>query len=133
MLETKTDYCVLVQGSGLIGHLFGRDTFLDAYLLLKALRKKDQLKCFKWWCSPCRDLNLEGRHEFVSHVFSISFANIRNLLLDKEVNWKWDNPMGEWAKRIGDPTKFAQALLESKSRPSWKLSIIVIDHKSGGE
>lgn len=125
-IKLKSEYFVQLHGSSLIGDIFGQDEFLDAYLFLKTLREKGQLECFKWWCPACRDSTPKSDEDLVSHVFSISFANVRKVLQDKEIKWRWNNPQSEWALQNGDPTKHAQRLLESKSRPNWKIMIAVV-------
>ena len=133
MLKLKSEYLVQLHGSSLIGDIFGEDEFLDAYLLLKTLREKGQLKCFKWWCPSCRDSSPKSDEDLVSHVFSISFTNVRKMLQDKEVKWRWENPDAEWAILNGDPTRQAERLLKSNSRPKWKVIIAVAVYESQEE
>jgi hypothetical protein len=114
----------------LVGDIFSQSAFLDTHQVLKELRNKGQLKCFKWWCPTCKDQGNANDEDLISHAFSISFTTFRRIIGANEVDWRWLNPDSEWAVRSGNPKNAAEKLLNSKSRPKWKVILALAVYES---
>ena len=51
------------------------------------------------------------------HVLKISFPNIISLAKDISIDWSWERPESDWAKKTGDPVKSYRSLVDRKSKP----------------
>lgn len=129
-MNLETEYLVQLHGSGLIGDIFGQDAFFDTHLILKKLRENGQLKCFKWWCPACKSPELTNDNDLISHAFSITFPTVRRIMADYEVDWRWLESQSDWAKLNKNPRDAAYKLLNSKSRPKWKVILAIAVYES---
>ena len=119
----KVAYGVLLFGSGLTGEIMNKSAYKYAREILLPIAQKGKLKCFKAWCERCRNrqTNLIDLPDF--HIAKISFSNVKKIVLDQKIVWRWNNPNSEWAKAHGNPADFFQDLVDIKSNPNWKVTI----------
>lgn len=129
-MKIKTEYLVQLHGSGLVGDIFGQTAFLETHSILKELRDKGKLECFKWWCPTCKEAKTTNVEDLILHPFSISFATVRRIMGDESIDWRWLDQNSEWAVKKGDARNSAYELLNSKSRPKWKVILALAVYES---
>jgi hypothetical protein len=122
-IKTSTDnkpyqpYQVTFKGSSILGESNGPDNFKLAHLKISELRDKGRAKCYKRWCKACTLYRLQLDDDVTGHVIKISFPNVITLANIIKINWSWERPDSEWAKKIVDPEKAYKSLVERKSKP----------------
>ena len=110
-------YQVTFKGSSLLGESNGVENFKVAYAKLSELRDKGRVKCYTRWCKACTLYRLELENDVIGHVLKISFPNVIALAKSTEIDWTWERPESDWAKKTGDPVKSFQSLVERNSKP----------------
>ena len=110
-------YQVTLKGSSLLGESNGLENFELAHTKLSELRDKGRAKCYTRWCKACTLYRLQLENDVTGHVLKISFPNIISLANKIEVDWNWERPESEWAKKKGDPVNAYKCLVEDKSKP----------------
>ena len=50
-------------------------------------------------------------------ILKISFPNVISLASNINIDWSWERPDSEWAKKKGDPAMAYKSLVEIKSKP----------------
>ena len=110
-------YQVTFKGSSLLGESNGIENFKTAYEFISALRDKGRVKCYTRWCRACTMYRLKLENDVIGHVLKISFPNVIALAKSTEIDWTWERPESDWAKKTGDPAKSYQSLVERKSKP----------------
>jgi hypothetical protein len=110
-------YQVIFKGSSLIGESNGIENFKTAYELISTLRDKGRVKCYTRWCRACTLYHLKLENDVIGHVLKISFPNVIALAKSTEIDWTWERPESDWAKKTGDPVKAYQSLVERNSKP----------------
>jgi hypothetical protein len=110
-------YQVTFKGSSLLGESNGIENFKVAYAKLSDLRDKGRVKCYTRWCKACTLYRLKLENDVIGHVLKISFPNVIALAKSTEIDWTWERPESDWAKKTGDPVKSFKSLVERKSKP----------------
>ena len=110
-------YQVTFKGSSLLGESNGIENFKVAYAKLSELRDKGRVKCYMRWCKACTLYRLKLENDVIGHVLKISFPNVIALAKSTEIDWTWERPESDWAKKTGDPVKSFQSLVERNSKP----------------
>ena len=110
-------YQVTFKGSSLLGESNGIENFKTAYEFISTLRDKSHVKCYTRWCKACTLYRLKLENDVIGHVLKISFPNVIALAKLTEIDWTWERPESDWAKKTGDPAKSYQSLVERKSKP----------------
>jgi len=110
-------YQVTFKGSSLLGESNGIENFKVAYAKLSELRDKGRVKCYTRWCKACTLYRLNVENDVIGHVLKISFPNVIALAKSTEIDWTWERPESDWAKKTGDPVKSFQSLVERNSKP----------------
>ena len=110
-------YQVTFKGSSLLGESDGLESFEIAHAILSDLRDKGRAKCYTRWCKACTLYRLQLGNDVIGHVLKISFPNVIALANKIEINWIWERPDSEWAKKKGDPAMAYKSLVEDKSKP----------------
>jgi hypothetical protein len=110
-------YQVIFKGSSLLGESNGIENFKTAYEFISALRDKGRVKCYTRWCKACTLYRLKLENDVIGHVLKISFPNVVALAKSTEIDWTWERPESDWAKKTGDPAKSYQSLVDRKSKP----------------
>ena len=110
-------YQVTFKGSSLLGESNGVENFKVAYAKLSELRDKGRVKCYTRWCKACTLYRLNLENDVMGHVLKISFPNVIALAKSTEIDWTWERPESDWAKKTGDPVKSFQSLVERNSKP----------------
>jgi hypothetical protein len=116
-------YRVVFSGSSLIGVLDGLDNYKKCYEFLQEKSKQGKLKCFVWWCEQCKVKPMKKGVDPSLHVVKISFPNVIKLLDSSTVQWRWKDSEAEFAKRIGNPGRHFNNLVDAKSKPNWVIRI----------
>ena len=75
------------------------------------------MKCYTRWCKACTLYRLQLENDVIGHVLKISFPNVIALAKSTEIDWAWERPESDWAKKTGDPAKSYQSLVDRKSKP----------------
>ena len=75
------------------------------------------MKCYTRWCKACTLYRLKLENDVIGHVLKISFPNVIALAKSTEIDWTWERPESDWAKKTGDPAKSYQSLVYRKSKP----------------
>jgi hypothetical protein len=110
-------YQVTFKGSSLLGESNGIENFKVAYAKISELRDKGRVKCYTRWCKACTLYRLKLENDVIGHVLKISFPNVIALAKSTEIDWTWERPESDWAKKTGDPVKSFQSLVERNSKP----------------
>jgi hypothetical protein len=110
-------YQVTFKGSSLLGESNGFANFKIAYEKLSELRDKGRAKCYTRWCKACTLYRLQLENDVTGHVLKISFPNVISLASIINIDWSWERPDSEWAKKKGDPAMAYKSLVENKSKP----------------
>jgi hypothetical protein len=110
-------YQVIFKGSSLTGESNGIENFKTAYESISTLRDKGRVKCYTRWCRACTLYHLKLESDVIGHVLKISFPNVIALAKSTEIDWTWERPESDWAKKTGDPVKAYQSLVERNSKP----------------
>ena len=110
-------YQVTFKGSSLLGESNGIENFKTTYEFISALRDKGRVKCYTRWCKACTMYRLKLENDVIGHVLKISFPNVIALAKSTEIDWTWERPESDWAKKTGDPAKSYQSLVDRKSKP----------------
>ena len=110
-------YQVTFKGSSLLGESNGIENFKTAYEFISTLRDEGRVKCYTRWCKACTMYRLKLENDVIGHVLKISFPNVIALAKSTEIDWTWERPESDWAKKTGDPAKSYQSLVERKSKP----------------
>jgi hypothetical protein len=110
-------YRVTFNGSSLLGESNGIENFKVAYAKLSELRDKGRVECYTRWCKACTLYRLKPENDVIGHVLKISFPNVIALAKSTEIDWTWERPESDWAKKTGDPVKSFQSLVERNSKP----------------
>ena len=110
-------YQVTFKGSSLLGESNGIENFKTAYEFISTLRDKGRVKCYTRWCRACTMYRLKLENDVIGHVLKISFPNVIALAKSIEIDWTWERPESDWAKKTGDPAKSFQSLVDRNSKP----------------
>jgi hypothetical protein len=110
-------YQVTFKGASLLGESNGIENFKVAYAKLSELRDKGRVKCYTRWCKACTLYRLKLENDVIGHVLKISFPNVIALAKSTEIDWIWERPDSDWAKKKGDPSMAYKSLVEDKSKP----------------
>jgi hypothetical protein len=110
-------YQVTFKGASLLGESNGIENFKVAYAKLSELRDKGRVKCYTRWCKACTLYRLKLENDVIGHVLKISFPNVIALAKSTEIDWTWERPDSDWAKKKGDPSMAYKSLVEDKSKP----------------
>ena len=121
-------YQVTFEGSSLLGESNGIENFKTAYEFISTLRDKGRVKCYTRWCKACTLYRLQLQNDVTGHVLKISFPNVISLASNINIDWRWDNPDSEWAKKKGDPVKEYKSLVERKSKPVFYVRLESEEH-----
>jgi len=121
-------YQVTLKGSSLLGESNGLENFKIAYEKLSELRDKGRAKCYTRWCKACTLYRLQLQNDVTGHVLKISFPNVISLASIINIDWSWENPDSEWAKKKGDPSMAYKSLVENKSKPVFYVRLVSEDY-----
>jgi hypothetical protein len=116
-------YQVSFKGSSLLGESNGIENFEVAYAKLSELRDKGRVKCYTRWCKACTLYRLNLENDVMGHVLKISFPNVISLASNINIDWSWERPDSEWAKKKGDPAMAYKSLVEDKSKPVFYIRL----------
>jgi hypothetical protein len=121
-------YQVTLKGSSLLGESNGLENFKITYEKLSELRDKGRAKCYTRWCKACTLYRLQLQNDVTGHVLKISFPNVISLASIINIDWSWENPDSEWAKKKGDPSMAYKSLVENKSKPVFYVRLVSEDY-----
>ena len=121
-------YQVTFKGSSLLGESNGIENFKVAYAKISELRDKGRVKCYTRWCKACTLYRLKLENDVMGHVLKISFPNVIALAKSTEIDWTWERPESDWAKKTGDPVKSFQSLVERNSKPVFYVRLETEDY-----
>jgi len=116
-------YQVTFKGSSLLGESNGIENFKVAYAKLSELRNEGRVKCYTRWCKACTLYRLNLENDVMGHVLKISFPNVISLASNINIDWSWERPDSEWAKKKGDPAMAYKSLVEDKSKPIFYIRL----------
>ena len=129
-------YQVTFKGSSLLGESNGIENFKVTHAKLSELRDKGRVKCYTRWCKACTLYRLSLKDDVMGHVLKISFPNVISLANNINIDWSWERPDSEWAKKKGDPAMAYKSLVEDKSKPIFYVRLESEDYINmllGGE
>ena len=111
------DYMVTFKGASLLGTSSEKIAFDTAHSRISQLVGSGKATCYTRWCRACKLYKFKLTDDVVGHVIKVSFPNVVLLSSQIEIDWKWENPAGDWAKQNGDPKEMVKSLIAKKSKP----------------